>query len=181
VEIIELEIQGLVLLKPKVFNDDRGYFYESYNKEILENTLGFSIDFVQDNESLSSKDVLRGLHFQEAPFEQAKLVRVIKGRVTDVCVDIRSGSPTFGKHIKVELSEQNKHLLFIPAGFAHGFVTREDNTIFSYKCSSFYNRSSENSILWNDQELGIDWEVIDPIISDKDRSANPLKELDTVF
>lgn len=168
------------MLKPNIFKDERGYFYESYNKETLENTLGFSIDFVQDNESLSAKDVLRGLHFQKAPFEQAKLVRVIKGSVTDVCVDIRSESPTFGKHIKVELSDRNKHLLFIPAGFAHGFVTREDNTIFSYKCSSFYKKDSENSIYWNDQDLGIDWEVNDPIISDKDKSAKSLKEFNTV-
>lgn len=179
-EITKFDIRGLIVLKPNIFKDERGYFYESYNKETLENTLGFSIDFVQDNESLSAKDVLRGLHFQKAPFEQAKLVRVIKGSVTDVCVDIRSESPTFGKHIKVELSDRNKHLLFIPAGFAHGFVTREDNTIFSYKCSSFYKKDSENSIYWNDQDLGIDWEVNDPIISDKDKSAKSLKEFNTV-
>jgi len=181
VEIIEFELKGLILIKPRVFIDERGYFYESYNKEDLNLILGINIDFVQDNESLSNKNVLRGLHFQEPPFEQAKLVRVIKGRVTDVCVDIRSDSSTFGKHVKVDLSEINKHLLFIPAGFAHGFVTREDNTIFSYKCSSFYNKNSENSIYWNDQDLAIEWNVGDPIVSDKDRSAKSLKELNTLF
>lgn len=180
-KIIKLDLEGIILIKPSVFHDERGYFYESYNKELLNNNLEFNIDFVQDNESLSNKNVLRGLHFQEPPFEQAKLVRVIKGRVTDVCVDIRSDSSTFGKHVKVELSEDNKHLLFIPAGFAHGFVTREDNTIFSYKCSSYYHKDSENSICWNDQDLAIEWDVSNPIISDKDKAARSLNELNTLF
>lgn len=175
------EIEGLLLLEPDVFQDERGYFFESFNQNKFEVALGFKPEFVQDNESMSSKHVLRGLHFQEPPFEQAKLVRVIRGAVTDVCVDIRKNSTTFGQHIAVDLSAENKHMLYIPAGFAHGFVTRENNTIFSYKCTGPYNKASENAIHWEDPQLCIDWHVKDPIISTKDKEAGSFAKFKSKF
>ncbi len=180
-ELVEFEIKGLALIIPKIFRDERGYFFESYNKEKLDEFLGISVDLVQDNESMSNKNVLRGLHFQEPPHEQAKLVRVIRGSVTDVCVDIRSNSSTYGESIKIDLNAVNQHVLYIPAGFAHGFVSREDKTIFSYKCSGFYNKDSENSIRWNDPDLNIDWQVTDPIVSTKDQVAGSFKQLISLF
>ena len=167
--VIELEIKGLFIIEPKIFEDDRGYFYESYNKEQLLK-YGIDIDFVQDNQSLSHKNVLRGLHYQNEPYGQDKLVRVIKGSVLDVVVDIREGSPTYGKWVKVLLSEKNKLSFLIPKGFAHGFITLEDNTIFTYKCSNVYNKQSEGGIIWNDPTIDIDWgvDIEDIIISDKD-------------
>lgn len=178
--IIETPIPGLLEIVPKVFGDDRGYFYESYNKALFEN-FGIDLEFVQDNQSLSNKGVLRGLHFQNPPYAQGKLVRVIQGAVLDVVVDIRKGSPTYGKHHKVLLSGENKLMFWVPPGFAHGFATLEDQTIFSYKCTNLYNKESEGSVLWNDPALGIDWGVENPLLSEKDKEAKPLADLQTQF
>lgn len=167
-EIIGCPIKGLLIIQPKVFQDDRGYFFESWSKrEFIKNELGF--DFVQDNQSLSHKGVLRGLHFQSPPFAQGKLVRVIQGSVLDIAVDIRKSSTTYGNHFAIELNENNKTMFFIPPGFAHGFATLSDNTIFSYKCTDYYNKESEGTILWNDSNLNINWLLDNPIISEKDK------------
>lgn len=169
-EFVKTEFDGLVIVKPKVFKDERGYFFESFNKnEFKRNAI--DVDFVQDNQSKSDRNVLRGLHFQNPPFAQGKLVQVIKGAVLDVVVDIRKNSTTYGKHFKIELSEENKTMLFVPPGFAHGFLTLLDETIFSYKCTNFYNKESEKSLLWNDETLNIDWGVNRPILSEKDKLA----------
>ena len=178
--ILKTELSGLLIIDPKVFGDDRGYFFESFNAEVFASA-GLIADFVQDNESRSVKGVLRGLHFQEPPFEQGKLVRVVRGAVMDVSVDIRKDSPTYGKWTAFELSEQNKRMLWIPPGFAHGFVTLEDDTVFIYKCTNVYNRESESSILWNDPELSIDWGIENPIISEKDSKAPLFRELNSPF
>ena len=162
-------IDDLLVITPEVFGDDRGYFFESYNKKKLENLL--DVEFVQDNESQSQKNVLRGLHFQKVPFAQGKLVRVIKGSVLDVVVDLRKDSKTYGKHYKRILSDKNKEQLYIPKGFAHGFLVLEDETIFSYKCTNFYNKESEVALLWNDKALNINWQIENPIISEKDKLA----------
>ncbi|MFD0990546.1 dTDP-4-dehydrorhamnose 3,5-epimerase [Mariniflexile jejuense] len=167
----ETKLKGCFILQPKIFNDSRGYFFESFNQEIFNKLINKKTDFIQDNESFSSKGVLRGLHFQTGDYAQAKLVRVIKGKILDVAVDIRKHSPTFGEHISIELSEENKTQLFIPRGFAHGFVVLEDNTIFSYKCDNFYNKASESGIIYNDKTLKIDWNFSEDklIISEKDK------------
>lgn len=179
-QIIKEPIPGLKLLKPTVFGDQRGYFFESFNAEKMHD-LGISDRFVQDNQSMSQKGVLRGLHFQAPPHAQAKLVAVLQGKVIDVVVDIRSASPTYGQTCKVELSAENKLQLYVPIGFAHGFATLEENTIFSYKCSNFYNQPSEGGILWNDPDLNIEWGIENPILSDKDQ-VNPLfKDFKTPF
>jgi dTDP-4-dehydrorhamnose 3,5-epimerase len=167
-EIIETGIKDLVVLKPKVFEDDRGYFFESFNRSKL-NFLAKDLEFVQDNQSLSQKDVVRGLHFQNPPHAQAKLVSVIQGSVLDVAVDIRKNSTTYGKSFAIELNSKEKNQLFIPAGFAHGFKTLENNTIFFYKCTNYYNKESEGCILWNDPLLKIDWGIENPILSEKDK------------
>ncbi len=171
-EIIETGIKDLLLLKPKVFKDERGYFYESYNQLNFKN-IGINVEFTQDNQSLSNKDIVRGLHFQSPPHAQDKLVRVIKGAVLDVAVDIRKNSPTYGKHFKVELTEDNFLMLFIPKGFAHGFATLQDNTIFSYKCSDTYHPETEGGLQWNDREIGIEWGIENPILSEKDKKYEP--------
>ena len=162
-------IKGLFILNPSFFEDDRGYFFESFNSKLFSEKTGLPITFVQDNESKSKKNVLRGLHFQNPPYEQGKLVRVIKGSVLDVAVDIRKESKTYGKHIKQVLSEQNKTMMYIPEGFAHGFVTLENDTIFSYKCTNYYKKESEECVLWNDNILDINWEIEKPILSEKDQ------------
>jgi dTDP-4-dehydrorhamnose 3,5-epimerase len=167
-EFIKGEIDGLFIIEPKLFKDDRGHFYETFSKEQFNLNTGFSGEFVQDNESFSYKNVLRGLHFQNPPFGQAKLVRVIQGEVLDVAVDIRKDSPTYGQHQKVILSSQNKRMFFIPEGFAHGFLTLSDVAIFSYKCSNLYAPDYEGGLLWNDPLLNIDWGVNEPIVSFKD-------------
>ncbi len=172
-------IEGLLVLTPKVFGDERGYFLESYNKRTLDTIL--STTFIQDNESASQKGVLRGMHFQRPPYGQAKLVRVIKGSVLDVVVDLRKDSKTFGKHYKHVLSGEHKEQLYIPEGFAHGFLVLEDDTIFSYKCSKYYHAASEGSILWNDPTLDINWQIEDPIISDKDRNAIKFEDFNSPF
>ena len=154
--ITKTDIEGLIIIEPQIFKDSRGAFFESWNAKKFKQ-LGISEDFVQDNQSVSSKGVLRGLHFQNPPYAQAKLVRVIKGSVLDVAVDLRKNSPTYGMHVSVILSEQNNKSFFIPKGFAHGFLSLEDNTVFNYKCSDYYNKESEGSLLWNDEDLKIDW------------------------
>ena len=178
--IIETNLPGLLIIDPKVFGDERGYFFESFNQDVFE-AAGLETRFVQDNESKSSKGVLRGLHFQEPPFEQGKLVRVARGAVIDVSVDIRKDSATYGKWAAFELSEHNKRMLWIPSGFAHGFVTLENDTIFIYKCTNMYNRDSENSIIWNDPDLNVDWGVENPIISDKDQKAPSFRDMNSPF
>lgn len=179
-EFIQTPLSGLVIIKPKVFEDNRGYFYESFNKnEFQEN--GIAAEFVQDNQSLSNKGVLRGLHFQNPPFAQGKLVRVIHGSVLDVTVDIRKNSPTYGAHFKIILSSKEKNMLWIPPGFAHGFQTLEDQTIFFYKCTDFYNKAAEDCILWNDPQLNIKWESISPVISEKDTNGKAFESFQSLF
>ena len=179
-ELINTGIEGLWVIKPKVFADARGYFFESYNKELFTKN-GLNLDFVQDNQSLSHNGVLRGLHFQNPPFAQGKLVRVITGAVLDVAVDIRKNSPTYGKYFSAELTEENKMMMYIPEGFAHGFLTLCDNTIFSYKCTNFYNKASEDSIKWNDATIGVKWGVKDPLLSEKDISGKDFKDFTSLF
>ena len=170
-EIIKTDIEGVLMLKPRIFGDDRGYFYESYNKKLLSGLAPEIPEFVQDNQSYSTYGVVRGLHFQKAPYAQAKLVRVVSGKVLDVAVDLRPGSPTYGKHVSVELSGENHFQFFIPEGFAHGFSVLSPEVVFQYKCSAFYNKESEGGIMFNDPDLGIDWglEEKDMILSPKDK------------
>ena len=179
-EIIKTPLEGLLIIKPDVFEDERGYFFESYNREKFL-THGIDVTFVQDNESKSKRGVLRGLHFQNPPFAQEKLVRVMSGSVLDVAVDIRKDSPTYGEWSSIVLSGQNKWMYWIPAGFAHGFLTLEDDTIFFYKCTRVYNKESEGSIRWNDPDLQIDWGVEDPVISPKDQVAPVFREFESRF
>ena len=179
-KIIKTPIQGLLILQPNVFEDERGHFLESWSKQEFKK-IGLELDFVQDNQSLSQKGVLRGLHFQNPPFSQGKLVRVIKGRVLDVAVDIRKESSTYGQHFSIELSEDNKAMLWLPPGFAHGFVTLEDDTIFTYKCTGVYNKASEDALLWCDNDLKIDWGINNPIVSDKDEIAPPFTKFISQF
>lgn len=179
-EVIETKIKDLLIIKPKVFADARGYFFESYNETIFKQN-GIVANFVQDNQSLSSTGVLRGLHFQAPPHDQGKLVRVITGAVLDVAVDIRKNSPTYGQHVTIELTEENKTMFYIPSGFAHGFLTLRDNTIFSYKCSNVYHKASEGCVLWNDSHLNINWNVSNPILSEKDLIGTPFKEFNSPF
>lgn len=179
-EIIKTEISDLLIIKPRVFEDDRGYFYESFNQEEYAQR-GVNLEFVQDNQSRSKRGVLRGLHFQKPPFAQGKLVRVLQGCVFDVAVDIRKNSPTFGQWHAVILSEDNKLQYWIPPGFAHGFLTLENDTIFSYKCTAPYNKESEGSIRWNDPQLAITWSYYDPILSEKDKIAPLFSEFDNPF
>jgi dTDP-4-dehydrorhamnose 3,5-epimerase len=167
-KITTTHIEGLLIIEPQVFKDERGYFYESYNIDTFKEA-GIHENFIQDNQSLSQKGAIRGLHFQSAPFEQGKLVRVVQGAVFDVVVDIRKNSATYGKHFDVELTEENMLMFYIPAGFAHGFETLADNTIFQYKCTNVYNKSSEGGLLWNDPDLNIKWQTKSPIISAKDQ------------
>lgn len=166
----ETKLKGCFILEPKVFHDQRGYFMESFNQQKFNKTIGQNVNFVQDNESFSSKGVLRGLHYQTGQYAQAKLVRVIKGKVLDIAVDLRKDSPSFGEYLSVELSEENKNQLFIPRGFAHGFVVLSNTALFSYKCDNFYNKAAEGGIIFNDKELNIDWQLNEEefIVSEKD-------------
>ena len=176
--IIETNIEGVIIIEPRLFEDERGYFFESFNqKEFQEKVC--KTTFIQDNESKSSYGVIRGLHFQKLPFAQSKLVRVVKGSVLDVAVDIRKGSPTFGQHVAVELTEDNHRQFFIPRGFAHGFSVLSKEVIFQYKCDNFYAPQSEGAIAWDDPDLGIDWQIsIDEILlSEKDKSHPKLAEI----
>lgn len=172
-------INDVILLTPIVYKDDRGYFMESYNQKKVE--LMIKDRFVQDNESVSHKNVLRGLHLQLPPHAQSKLVRVIKGSILDVVVDLRKDSETYGKHFKHVLSGENKKQLYIPVGFAHGFLSLEDDTILNYKCSDYYHAQSEASILWNDPDLSIDWGVNDPILTEKDQLAQNFVTFENPF
>jgi dTDP-4-dehydrorhamnose 3,5-epimerase len=181
VNIISTKIEGVYLIKPKIFNDDRGSFFESFNMKVFQKETNQKINFVQDNQSVSSKNILRGLHFQKPPHAQAKLVRVIKGCVLDVVVDLRKKSKTYGKYILEELSEYNNHQLFLPKGMAHGFLTLEDNTIFTYKCSEFYFKEAEDSIIWNDSSIGIKWPDIIPLLSKKDLYAKKFSSFVSPF
>lgn len=166
------------VVMPEIFEDNRGYFYESYNQQAFEKQTALDINFVQDNQSQSSKGVLRGLHFQIGEYQQAKLVRVVKGSVLDVCVDLRQNSKTYLQYFSVVISESNKKQLFIPRGFAHGFLVLEDHTIFSYKCDNYYNKDSERGIIYNDKDLNIDWQFPenDLIVSEKDKALPTLKD-----
>ncbi len=174
-KVERLDIEGLLVLAPKVFCDSRGYFFETFS-QIKYEKIGIAETFVQDNESESASGVLRGLHFQAPPFAQGKLVRVIAGRVIDVAVDIRVGSPTFGKYASVELSAENKKQFWIPAGFAHGFVALEADTIFAYKVTAPYSQECDGGILWNDPALNIKWPIPAPIVSEKDSHLPSLNE-----
>jgi len=169
-KVTETFLKGCYVIEPSVFEDDRGYFMESYNKYQLERALGKAIDFIQDNEARSSYGVIRGLHFQKPPFAQAKLVRVVEGTVLDVALDLRADSPTFGKYFKLELSGANKKQLFVPKGFAHGYSVFSETALFAYKCDGAYNKESESGISYDDKQLNIDWHipVEDQVISVKD-------------
>ena len=181
-EVIKTEIEGVVIIEPRIFKDDRGYFYESFSQREFEEKV-CRTTFVQDNQSKSSYGVLRGLHFQKPPYSQSKLVRCIKGTVLDVAVDIRKGSPTFGKYIAVELSEENHRQFFVPRGFAHGFAVLTPEAVFQYKCDNFYNKESEGSVAWNDPQLGIDWRIpADKVLlSQKDKLSKNIADADYLF
>ena len=184
-KVIKTKIEGLLIVKPQIFGDERGFFVETYNKKRYQES-GVEPEFVQDNFSKSSKGVLRGLHFQKPPFAQGKLVQVIVGKVLDVAVDIRYGSPTFGEWVSVELSAEDKKQFWIPEGFAHGFVALEDDTIFNYKCTNFYAPESEGAIAWDDKDLNVDWQlekygIAEPIVSEKDQKNSALKDIDSNF
>lgn len=181
-EIIRTEIEDVVIIEPRLFRDERGYFFESWSERDFNEKVR-KVRFVQDNESRSSYGVLRGLHFQKPPYAQSKLVRVLSGAVLDVAVDIRRGSPTFGKHVAVELSGENHRQLFIPRGFAHGFAVLTDDVVFQYKCDSFYAPQSEGAIAWDDPDLGIDWRIPAGrvVLSGKDRHHCRLKDAEWLF
>ena len=177
----ETHLKGLFVIQPNVFEDARGYFFETFNhNEFIANT-GYNLNFFQDNQSKSAKNVLRGLHFQNPPYAQGKLVRVIRGSVLDIAVDIRKKSSTYGEHYKIKLDTIDHKMLYLPEGFAHGFVTLEDNTIFSYKCTNFYHKPSEDCILWSDPDLKIDWEVNNPILSEKDQLGKKFSSFASKF
>ena len=182
-QFIRTTISDVVIIEPKVHGDERGYFVETFRADKLEEFLGYKINFCQDNESKSSRGVLRGLHYQLHPAAQTKLVRVIEGRVLDVAVDIRKGSPTFGKHVAVELSGENKRQLLVPRGFAHGFVVLEDDTVFAYKVDNYYSPENDRGILFSDEALGIEWQVaFDELnLSAKDKVQPKLSESDDLF
>lgn len=181
-EVIKTNIEGVVIIEPRIFRDDRGYFFESFSQRDFQEKVCNTV-FVQDNESKSSYGVLRGLHFQKTPYAQSKLVRVIKGAVLDVAVDIRKGSPTFGQHVAVELTEDNHRQFFIPRGFAHGFSVLTDEVIFQYKCDNFYAPQSERALAWDDPDLGIDWRIPTDkvLLSEKDRHHSRLRDAEWLF
>ena len=181
-EVIKTDIEGVVIIEPKIFGDSRGYFYESYSLRDFEEKVG-RVNFVQDNQSFSHYGVLRGLHFQNPPYTQSKLVRVIHGKVVDVAVDIRKGSPTYGKYVAVELTGENHRQFFIPKGFAHGFVVLSETALFQYKCDEFYHPEAEGAIMWNDPDLAIEWPVKaeDIELSEKDKHHPFLKDFESPF
>ena len=180
---IRTDIEDVVIIEPKIHGDSRGYFVETFRADKLEEFLGYKINFIQDNESKSSRGVLRGLHYQLAPMAQTKLVRVIQGSVLDVAVDIRKGSPTFGKYVSVELTSENKKQMLIPRGFAHGFVVLEDDTIFAYKVDNYYSPENDRGIAFDDEDLGIDWKIVhnELNLSAKDRVQPKLSETFNLF
>lgn len=182
-EVIKTEIDGVLIVEPKVFGDSRGYFFESFNANEFKAKTGLDITFVQDNESMSGYGVMRGLHFQRPPFTQSKLVRCVRGRVLDVAVDIRKGSPTYGRHVAVELTEDNHRQFFIPKGFAHGFAVLSETAVFQYKCDNFYAPHSDGGISILDGSLGIDWGIpaVKVLLSEKDTKHPLLKDFDSPF
>jgi dTDP-4-dehydrorhamnose 3,5-epimerase len=181
-EVIKTDIEGLVIIEPKVFKDARGYFFESFSQREFEQKVR-KVSFVQDNESMSSYGVMRGLHFQRPPYSQSKLVRCVKGRVLDVAVDIRKGSPTYGKHVAVELTEDNHRQFFVPRGFAHGFAVLSETAVFQYKCDNFYAPEADGGISIKDESLGIDWQIPteSALLSEKDLKHLCLKDFDSPF
>ena len=181
-EVIKTAIDGVVIIEPKVFKDQRGYFFESFSQREFEAKVR-KINFVQDNESMSSYGVMRGLHFQRPPYTQSKLVRCVKGKVLDVAVDIRKGSPTYGQHVAVELSEDNHRQFFVPRGFAHGFAVLSDTAVFQYKCDNFYAPQADGGISIKDERLGIDWKIPTDkaVLSEKDTLHSCLKDFDSPF
>lgn len=182
INVIKTDIEGVIIIEPKVFGDNRGYFFESWSQKDFDEQIR-PIKFVQDNESKSRYGVLRGLHFQKGKYSQSKLVRVVQGRVLDVAVDVRRGSPTFGKHVAVELSAENRRQFFIPRGFAHGFVVLSDEAVFQYKCDNLYAPQEEGAIVWNDPEIGINWRIpADKVIlSEKDKAHPLMNESEELF
>ncbi|MDE5848636.1 MAG: dTDP-4-dehydrorhamnose 3,5-epimerase [Muribaculaceae bacterium] len=180
--VTDTEIEGLKIIEPRIFTDERGYFFESYSKKIFDEEVA-NVKFVQDNESKSVRGVIRGLHFQRPPFAQAKLVRCVRGAVLDVAVDIRKDSPTYGRHVAVELTEDNHRQFFIPHGFAHGFAVLSDEAVFQYKCDNYYSPESDGGISLLDPSLGIDWRIAleNAILSEKDRHHPLLKDFDSPF
>lgn len=181
-EVIKTDIEGVVIMEPRIFKDERGYFYESFSQREFEEKVCRTV-FVQDNQSKSSYGVLRGLHFQKPPYCQSKLVRCIKGAVLDVAVDIRKGSPTFGKYVAVELTEENHRQFFVPRGFAHGFAVLTEEAVFQYKCDNFYCKESEGSVAWNDPQLAIDWRIpADKVLlSEKDKLSKNIADAEFLF
>ena len=182
-QVIKTALEGVLIIEPRIFKDARGYFFESYNKKAFDEAIGRKVDFVQDNESMSSRGVMRGLHFQRPPYTQAKLVRCVRGRVLDVAVDLRKGSPTYGQHVAVELSEDNHRQFFVPRGFAHGFAVLSEVAVFQYKCDNYYAPEADGGISIADESLGIDWQL-DPseaLLSDKDMRHPLLKDFDSPF
>ncbi|MBL0104503.1 MAG: dTDP-4-dehydrorhamnose 3,5-epimerase [Bacteroidetes bacterium] len=173
--VVKTPIEGVLLIEPRVFSDSRGAFFETFNEKALAE-IGITARFVQDNQSISKKGVIRGLHLQHPPYEQGKLVRVARGSVLDVALDLRAGSPTFGRHYSVELNQENQLSLWIPPGFAHGFVALEEDTVFLYKVTNYYHPQSESGIIYNDVDLNIDWKVTNPIVSEKDKILPSFKE-----
>lgn len=179
-EFKKIHIEGPKVIQPKVFGDHRGYFFESYSDKAFKEA-GLDLNFVQDNQSLSHRGVLRGLHFQAPPYDQGKLVRVIAGAVEDVIVDIRKDSPTYGEHFRIELNEENNTILWIPPGFAHGFCTLKDNTIFTYKCTDLYHPASEGGLMYNDKAFNIEWSLSEVNLSEKDKHYAPFNEFKSPF
>jgi dTDP-4-dehydrorhamnose 3,5-epimerase len=180
-EFEKFDIEGIILLKTNQYKDERGLFFESFNQKKFNEAVGKDIQFVQDNVSISKQYVVRGLHLQKPPFAQGKLVRVLKGAVLDIAVDIRKSSLTYGQHVKVKLSAENGHQLWIPEGFAHGFSVLEEDTVFSYKCTNYYHPNSEMGLLFNDSQLQIDWEVTNPIVNQKDKEATLFSNFESPF
>lgn len=180
--VIKTDIEGVVVIEPRVFDDARGYFFESYSKRRFDEAVK-PVEFVQDNESMSTRGVIRGLHFQRPPFSQSKLVRCVRGAVLDVVVDIRRGSPTYGQHVAVELTGENRRQLFVPRGFAHGFAVLSDEAVFQYKCDNYYHPESEGGISIADRSLGIDWRInpAEAILSDKDLRNPMLRDFESPF
>lgn len=180
-EIIDQPLKGLFVLKQKAFGDERGFFMETFRKAQFNDLVGQETTFVQDNLSKSSKNVLRGMHFQAPPYAQGKLITVLTGSVLDVVVDIRKNSPTYGSSFAIELNDTNKQFLFVPEGFAHGFCTLEDETLFMYKCTAYYNKESEGAFRWDDPTLDLPWGITDPVVSEKDRNAPLFSEFESPF
>lgn len=180
-QVVERALNGLILIRPRVFTDNRGIFFESFNQQLFNEIVGEKVEFVQDNHSVSHLNVIRGLHLQAPPYAQGKLVRVVRGKVYDVAVDVRKGSPTYGQHYGVELSAENNFMFWVPPGFLHGFSVLEDNTVFLYKCSGVYNKEAERTVLYNDPLLNIDWKVKNGIVSEKDVTGDLIADFKTPF